>query len=133
MGDSFELTFDYPIPDADWDKIMDIEFENTKSIFFRTKSGKTVEFAKVSEEFEWCTGCKEYDQEKHCCPRWNKVIRNTVGELKLEKPSGTWRHYEGEITCSECGSSFYDEIMDLCGSDVPKFCPHCGADMREDT
>jgi len=34
------------------------------------------------EEFEWCTDCKEYDQNKHCCHRWNKVIRETVEELK---------------------------------------------------
>ena len=33
---------------------------------------------------EWCTDCKEYDQERHCCPRWNRVIRNTVEELKAE-------------------------------------------------
>lgn len=31
---------------------------------------------------EWCTDCKEYDQERHCCPRWNKVIRNTLKGLK---------------------------------------------------
>lgn len=49
-----------------------------------------------------------------------------------EKPNGTWRHYEGEITCSECGSIFFDEIMDLCDSDVPKFCPNCGAVMIEE-
>lgn len=34
------------------------------------------------EEFEWCHDCKEYDQEKHCCHRFTKVIRNTVEELK---------------------------------------------------
>ena len=34
------------------------------------------------ESFEWCTDCKEYDQEKHCCPRWTKVIRNTVEEIR---------------------------------------------------
>lgn len=32
------------------------------------------------KEFEWCTGCKEYDHEKHCCPRWNKVIRDTLND-----------------------------------------------------
>ena len=37
------------------------------------------------ESFEWCTDCKEYDQEKHCCHRWTKVIRNTVEELKVVK------------------------------------------------
>ena len=34
------------------------------------------------EEYEWCTDCKEYDTERHCCPRWNRVIKNTVDELK---------------------------------------------------
>ena len=29
---------------------------------------------------EWCSDCKEYDQEKHCCTRWNRVIRQTLTE-----------------------------------------------------
>lgn len=29
---------------------------------------------------EWCTGCKEYNTEKHCCPRFNQVIRRTMNE-----------------------------------------------------
>lgn len=33
---------------------------------------------------EWCTNCKEYDQERHCCPRWNRVIRNTLKEAQTE-------------------------------------------------
>lgn len=33
---------------------------------------------------EWCHDCKEYDQERHCCPRWNRVIRNTVKEIMTE-------------------------------------------------
>ena len=35
---------------------------------------------------EWCYSCKEYDKEKHSCPRWNKVIKNTVDELKSAQP-----------------------------------------------
>ncbi len=31
---------------------------------------------------EWCHDCKEYDHDKHCCPRFNKVIRNTAEEMK---------------------------------------------------
>ena len=27
---------------------------------------------------EWCTDCKEYDSEKHSCPRFNHVIRNAM-------------------------------------------------------
>lgn len=37
------------------------------------------------ETFEFCNGenpCKEYDQEKHCCHRWTKVIRQTVEDVK---------------------------------------------------
>lgn len=34
--------------------------------------------------YPWCTDCKEYDQEKHCCHRWSKAIRNTVEEMKQE-------------------------------------------------
>lgn len=30
---------------------------------------------------EFCTQCKEYDQQKHCCPRFNRVIRTTLEEV----------------------------------------------------
>lgn len=36
------------------------------------------------QTFKWCDTCKEYDQEKHCCHRFSKVIRDTVGEMKQE-------------------------------------------------
>lgn len=31
---------------------------------------------------EWCTDCQEYDQEKHCCPRFNRVIRDALKEAQ---------------------------------------------------
>ena len=43
------------------------------------------------ETFEFCARgeqpCKEYDQEKHCCHRWTKVIRQSVEEMKNQ---GQW-------------------------------------------
>lgn len=33
---------------------------------------------------EWCVDCKEYDKEKCCCPRYNKVIRTTLQDVKTE-------------------------------------------------
>ena len=36
------------------------------------------------QSFKWCTDCKEYDQEKHCCHRYSKVIRDTVEEIGQE-------------------------------------------------
>ena len=51
----------------------------------------------ASESFEWCDGCKEYDQEKHCCHRFTKVIRQAVAEMKL-------------VHCIDCQHSEYDEV-----------------------
>ncbi len=56
-------------------------------------SGEHGEFIKLAikaleqepTSFQWCTDCKEYDQEKHCCYRWSKVIRDTVEEMKQEQ------------------------------------------------
>ena len=47
-----------------------------------------------------------------------------------ERKRGEWRHYEGYLTCSECGTEYDDDIMTHCCDDVPKYCPNCGADMR---
>ena len=33
---------------------------------------------------EWCTDCKEYDVEKHHCPRLNRVIREALKDAKPE-------------------------------------------------
>ena len=55
---------------------------------------------------------------------------DTVDAVPVRR--GRWRHYEGMLTCSECGMEFYDDIMEYCGDHVPKFCPDCGADMRKD-
>lgn len=40
------------------------------------------EVEKHKESFEWCTDCKEYDKDNHCCHRWTKRIRDTVSEMK---------------------------------------------------
>ena len=40
------------------------------------------------QDFKWCTDCREYDQEKHCCHRWSKVIRDTIEEMKQETRKG---------------------------------------------
>lgn len=33
---------------------------------------------------EWCKDCKEYDKEKHCCPRFNRVIREALKDTEPE-------------------------------------------------
>ena len=80
------------------------------------------------QTFKWCTDCKEYDQEKHCCHRWSKVIRNAVDELKQEPKTGHWIPTYGNVKCSVCGS-----VKD--SRDVGKathYCDFCGAKMVEE-
>lgn len=68
------------------------------------------------------------------------VMADVVTPIVVSQPTvdavpvrhGRWRHYEGMLYCSECGTEFYDDIMEYCGDNVPKFCPECGADMRKD-
>ena len=44
---------------------------------------------------EWCTDCKEYDQERHCCPRWNRVIRTALDDaIHLQKEQAYMQGYE---------------------------------------
>ena len=59
------------------------------------------------ESFEWCTDCKEYDQEAHCCHRYSKMIRKTVDEMQI-------------VRCKECKYAEYiDDVQTL-------WCTECG-------
>ena len=40
-----------------------------------------IEALKRERTDEWCTGCKEYDTEKKCCPRFNRVIRGAMKRI----------------------------------------------------
>jgi len=82
---------------------------------------------------EWCTDCKEYDQERHCCPRYNRVIREALDAV--EKPKmGKWIEtddgWDGTYyVCSICGCPW--TLIDGDPEDNGmNYCPHCGADMR---
>jgi uncharacterized paraquat-inducible protein A len=134
--------------------IEEIEFGITNMKAINMETGEVIEpFAKINaelreavnrvkelpsaqpepEEFEWCNGCKEYDQEKHCCHRWTKVIRKTVDEIKADPVRhGHWiKEFENEdgrnLRCSECRMVFYVGK----GRDG-NYCPNCGARMDEE-
>lgn len=47
MNGSFELTLNNPLTEEDWDKIRDVELENTPSVTFKTLKGKQVKYIKA--------------------------------------------------------------------------------------
>ena len=74
--------------------------------------------SKESESFEWCTDCKEYDQETHCCHRWSKMIRKTVDEMQIVRCKDCkYAEYIDDVKtlwCTECGQGRTVSPYDFC-------------------
>ena len=70
------------------------------------------------ESFEWCDGCKEYDQEQHCCHRWSKMIRKTVEEMRIVRCKDCkYAEYIDDVKtlwCTECGNGRTVAPYDFC-------------------
>jgi hypothetical protein len=83
---------------------------------------------------EWCHDCKEYNHEKHCCPRYNKIIKKTIEEIKeLYIGTAEW------VLLDECSNSGYycsycrKKLVKEGWSDTVKkikYCPNCGRRMK---
>lgn len=78
------------------------------------------------EMSEFCTDCKEYDQEKHCCHRFSQVIATAVKEVKENNSI---------IHCRDCKNLEIDSIFHDCWCNGHKvwFDHYCGyAERRVD-
>lgn len=97
------------------------------------ENAPTVDAEPEQIEFEWCTDCKEYDQEAHCCHRWTKVIRNTVNDLKTQGYEmvkyGMWIWDDEGYHCSNCFFHAYGNTQE-CLDGTYRYCPSCGARME---
>ena len=86
------------------------------------------------QSFKWCTDCKEYDQEKHCCHRYSKVIRDAVAEIKQEPKTGHWIGIDEEphedYECDKCGYTISTYTANIEPHTEYKYCPNCGAKME---
>lgn len=95
-----------------------IGFEAIAKVIDDAPTVDAVPYEKVFDE--WCETCKEYDREKHCCPRFNHVIRDSFKR-------GSWFEEQYSDTafyvyrCSNCGSVFISRT---------KYCPNCGSLMN---
>lgn len=75
MSERISLTLNSPITDEQWDMITDVDLDHTDRMWFHTKHGKEVEFAKVIR----CKDCEyaveEYDDgECYCDNKVNGMI-----------------------------------------------------------
>lgn len=57
----------------------------------------------------FCTDCKEYDQERHFCPRFDRVIKQAVEDLQIVKCKDCkyWNTADGKF--GMCEAVHYDD------------------------
>jgi len=99
---------------------------------------------------EWCDDCKEYDHETHSCPRFNRVIHETLDDVRkdaykhgkskgikrgmemAQRMKGRWIHDGCDIPhgvdwmhCSVCGRR-----EPYVPAAMTNYCPTCGTEME---
>ena len=63
---------------------------------------------------EWCTDCAEYDKQKNCCPRFNKVIRNALEEAYAHGETEAEARFHAQqrwIPCSERLPAYGEDVL----------------------
>lgn len=107
---------------------VEIYKQQRKGILTATNIIKDLPSAQPESHYdEWCVDCKEYDNERHCCPRWNKVIKQTLNDVRSEMKQSQWviHIYRFGVNKYECNSCHMRCDVEY------TFCPHCGAHMKK--
>ena len=98
------------------------------------------ETADYEECYKDCGDCEAYNKEKHHCPKFCKVIKETVKEIEENHNKGKWEMtYKGKRKDVNTGLmiSAYNCKCSVCGWETGNqgtrfsYCPKCGAKMDE--
>ena len=98
------------------------------------------ESAEYEECYNDCGECEAYEKEKHYCPKFCKVIKETVKEIEENHNKGKWEMtYKGKRKDVNTGLmiSAYNCKCSVCGWVTGNqgtrfnYCPNCGAKMDE--
>ena len=99
------------------------------------------EAEKYEECYKDCGDCEAYNKEKHHCPKFCKVIKETVKEIEENHNiKGKWEMtYKGKRKDVNTGLmiSAYKCKCSVCGWETGNqgtrfnYCPNCGAKMDE--
>ena len=98
------------------------------------------EASEYEECYKDCVDCEAYNKEKHHCPKFCKVIKETVKEIEENHNKGKWEMtYKGKRKDVNTGLmiSAYNCKCSVCGWETGNqgtrfsYCPKCGAKMDE--
>ena len=120
-----------------------LQFDSAKG--YAHGVGKAIEIVKqeaaaYEECYKDCGECEAYDKEKYHCPKFCKVIKETVKEIEENHNKGKWEMtYKGMKKDVNTGLmiSAYKCKCSVCGWETGNqgtrfnYCPNCGAKMDE--
>ena len=124
----------------------DSTIQNSLDNFLKAITNEAIEIVKQEAEqyeecYKDCGDCEAYDKEKHYCPKFCKVIKETVKEIEENHNiKGKWEMtYKGKRKDVNTGLmiSAYNCKCSVCGWETGNqgtrfsYCPKCGAKMDE--
>ena len=123
------------------DEKLDCAYEHTGDALDKAIEIVKQEAEKYEECYKDCGDCEAYNKEKHHCPKFCKVIKETVKEIEENHNiKGKWEMtYKGKRKDVNTGLmiSAYNCKCSVCGWETGNqgtrfsYCPKCGAKMDE--
>ena len=123
----------------------DSTIQNSLENFLNAITNEAIEIVKEEAEqyeecYKDCGDCEAYNKEKHHCPKFCKVIKETVKEIEENHNKGKWEMtYKGKRKDVNTGLmiSAYNCKCSVCGWETGNqgtrfsYYPNCGAKMDE--
>ena len=123
----------------------DSTIQNSLDNFLKAIANEAIEIVKQEAEqyeecYKDCGDCEAYNKEKYHCPKFCKVIKETVKEIEENHNKGKWEMtYKGMKKDVNTGLmiSAYKCKCSVCGWETGNqgtrfsYCPKCGAKMDE--
>ncbi len=94
------MHLDHPLTEAQRDYLLDVDFDHTSEVYFRTKHGKEVHFVKKLEPSEWL------------------------------EDSDPGQEYGSTWACRQCGRSLHENYVWNPYRMKWLYCPWCGRNME---
>ena len=120
------------------DEKLDYAYEKVGNVLDKAIEIVKQEAGQYEECYKYCGECEAYNKEKYHCPKFCKVIKETVKEIEENHNKGKWEMtYKGKRKDVNTGLmiSAYNCKCSVCGWETGNqgtrfsYCPNCGAKM----